>query len=172
MDIDINNWFTFESDFWSVVNLETRQASFLDLCIKNKNKFIMNFSIKLAWFGEVGVVPLNLISFNTYCIWDISLGTEEPAVDEIDMTDFSLHRPSVLSRSVMSDSLQPHVAHQAPLSMGFSQQEHWKGLCFLFQQIFSNQGSNPCLLHVLHWQMDSVPLEPPVKPSWTLADPK
>ena len=54
----------------------------------------------------------------------MSLGTEEPAVDEIDMIDFSLRGPSVLSRSVVSDSLQPHVAHQAPLSMGFSQQEY------------------------------------------------
>ena len=31
--------------------------------------------------------------------------------------------------SVMSDSLRPHgpVAHQAPLSMGFSRQEYWSG---------------------------------------------
>ena len=33
-------------------------------------------------------------------------------------------------RSVVSDSLQPPwtVAHQAPLSMGFSKQEYWSGL--------------------------------------------
>ena len=33
----------------------------------------------------------------------------------------------------MSDSLQPHglyVAHQAPLSMGFSKQEYWSALPF------------------------------------------
>ena len=41
-------------------------------------------------------------------------------MDEIDMINFSLHGPSVLSCSVMSDSLQPHVPHQGPLSMGFS----------------------------------------------------
>ena len=30
-----------------------------------------------------------------------------------------------------SDSLQPHgLAHQAPLSMEFSRQEHWSGLPF------------------------------------------
>ena len=34
--------------------------------------------------------------------------------------------------SVMSDSLQPWtVAHQAPLSMGFSRQEYWSGLPYL-----------------------------------------
>ena len=37
--------------------------------------------------------------------------------------------PSSL-RSVLFDSLRPHgtVAHQAPLSMGFSRQEYWSGL--------------------------------------------
>ena len=30
-----------------------------------------------------------------------------------------------VSCSVVSYSLQPHVAHQAPLSMGFSRQEYW-----------------------------------------------
>ena len=29
---------------------------------------------------------------------------------------------------------------------------------FLFQGIFLTQGSNPCLLHLLHWQVDSLPL--------------
>ena len=30
--------------------------------------------------------------------------------------------------------------------------------------IFPTQGSKPCLLHLLHWQADSLPLVPPVKP--------
>ena len=38
----------------------------------------------------------------------------------------------VLSSSVVSDSLWPPwiVAHQAPLSMGFSRKEYWSGLPF------------------------------------------
>ena len=40
-----------------------------------------------------------------------------------------VHISCVLSRSVMSDSATPWtVAHQAPLSMGFSRQEYWSGL--------------------------------------------
>ena len=36
---------------------------------------------------------------------------------------------AVLSHSVMSNSLRPRtVAHQVPLSMGFSRQEYWSGL--------------------------------------------
>ena len=47
--------------------------------------------------------------------------------------------------SVVSDSLQPHggLAHQAPLSTGFSRQEHWSGV--LLQRIFPTQGLNPGL---------------------------
>ena len=58
------------------------------------------------------------------------------------------------------------VARQAPLSMGFSRQEYWSekkkkkntgvGCHFQFQGIFPIQGSNPHLLHLLHWQADSL----------------
>ena len=49
------------------------------------------------------------------------------------------------------------------LSMGFSRQEKNTGVgChFLLQRIFLTQGSNSILLHLLHWQMDSLPLAPP-----------
>ena len=52
------------------------------------------------------------------------------------------------------------VACQVPLSMGFSRQEYWSGLHALLQGIFPNQGSNPCLLCLLHWQAGSLPLAP------------
>ena len=38
------------------------------------------------------------------------------------------------------------------------------GCHFLLQGIFSAQGSNPCLLCLLHQQVDSLPLASPVKP--------
>ena len=47
------------------------------------------------------------------------------------------------------------VAHQAPLPMGFPRQEYQSGLPFLPQGIFPTKGSN---LHLLHWQVDSLPL--------------
>ena len=51
------------------------------------------------------------------------------------------------------------VAHQAPLYMGFSKQEYWSRLLCL-QGTFPTQGLNPCLLCLLHWQTDSLPLAP------------
>ena len=39
------------------------------------------------------------------------------------------------------------VAHQAPLSMGFSRQEHWSGCHSLLQEILATQGSNLGVLH-------------------------
>ena len=38
-----------------------------------------------------------------------------------------LNKVKVLSHSVVSSSLQTHVAHQAVLSMGFPRQEYWSG---------------------------------------------
>ena len=40
-------------------------------------------------------------------------------------------------------------------SMGFSRQEYWSGLPCPPPGIFLTQGSNP---HLLHWQVDSLPL--------------
>ena len=45
------------------------------------------------------------------------------------------------------------VAHQAPLSMGFSRQEYWSGLPFPTPGDLLILGSN---LHLLHWQVDSL----------------
>ena len=57
----------------------------------------------------------------------------------------------------MSDSCatQCTVAHQAPLSVEFPRQEYCKGWLFPSLGIFLTQGSNP---HLLHWQVDSLPL--------------
>ena len=50
-------------------------------------------------------------------------------------------------------------AHQAPLSVAFSRQEYWsRGYYSLFQGIFPTRGLNPHLLHLLHWQANSLPL--------------
>ena len=55
---------------------------------------------------------------------------------------------TMLSCSVVSDSATPWtVAHQAPLSTGFSRQESRVGWHALLQGIFPTQGSNPGLQH-------------------------
>ena len=51
------------------------------------------------------------------------------------------------------------ITCQVPLTMGFSWQEYWNGLpCGFLQKIFPTQGLNSCLLCLLHWQVDSLPL--------------
>ena len=52
------------------------------------------------------------------------------------------------------------VDHQAPL-WDFSGKNPGAGCHFLLQGIFPTPGSNPCLLHFLLWQEDSLPLAPP-----------
>ena len=56
------------------------------------------------------------------------------------------------------------VAHQAPLSMGFTRQEYWSGLPCPFQGIFPTHKSNLHLLSLLHWQAGFLPLGSPGKP--------
>ena len=57
------------------------------------------------------------------------------------------------------------VAHQSPLFTGFPGKNTGTGCQFLLQRIFPTRGSNPGLLHLLHWQAGSLPLVPPGKPS-------
>ena len=60
----------------------------------------------------------------------------------------------------------PMVACQAPLSMGFSRQEYWRGLPCPSPGFLPDPGIRPaCLTSDLHWQMGSLPLVPPGKPS-------
>ena len=57
------------------------------------------------------------------------------------------------------------VALQAPLSMAFSRQDTGVGSHVLLQGMFPTQGLNPSLLHLLHWQADSLPLSHLESPS-------
>ena len=65
-----------------------------------------------------------------------------------------------LSSSVMSDFLWPHELYPIRLlcPWNFPGKNTEVGCNFFFQGIFPTQGSNPCLLHLLHWQIDSLPL--------------
>ena len=55
------------------------------------------------------------------------------------------------------------VVHQAPLSKGFFWQEYWNGLPFPTPGDLPHPGIT-CLLCLLHWQADSLPLAPPGNP--------
>ena len=62
----------------------------------------------------------------------------------------------VLSHSVVSDSLQSHGLQLARLlcPWNFLSKNTGMGCRLLLQGIFPMQGSNPCLLHLLHQQAD------------------
>ena len=57
------------------------------------------------------------------------------------------------------------VAHQAPLSMGFSRWEYWSGLPFPFPRDLPDPGIEPRFSTL---QADSLPSEAPGKPLWAL----
>ena len=73
---------------------------------------------------------------------------------------------SSVAQSLMSDSATPWtVACQAPLWRDFPGKNIGVGCHFLLQGIFLTRVLNPHLLHLLHWQADSLPLSHHVSPS-------
>ena len=72
----------------------------------------------------------------------------------------------VLYCPVVSSSLQLHGLQPTRLlcPWNFSRQEYWSGLFFLLQGILLTQGLNLCLLNLLHWQAEFLPLLPCEKP--------
>ena len=70
--------------------------------------------------------------------------------------------------SVMSDSLRVNGLQPARLLCPWDSpgKNTEVGCLALFQGIFLTQGSNPCLLCLLHWQAGCLPLVPPQKPHW------
>ena len=63
-------------------------------------------------------------------------------------------------------SLRPHGLLPSRLlcPWNFPGKNTGVGCHFLLQRIFPPQESNPCLLHLLHWQVDSFTTAPPEKP--------
>ena len=76
-----------------------------------------------------------------------------------------LSSSSIVYSSVPSNSLRPqcNVAHQAPLSTGFSRQEHWSGMPFPSAGDPPHPGIEPKSPAL---QEDSLPAEPPGKPTY------
>ena len=74
---------------------------------------------------------------------------------------------ALLRRSVVSDSLGPHM-DCSPLRLrcpwDFPGKNTGVGRHVLLQGIFPTQGWSPCLLRLLHWQADSFTTVPPGKP--------
>ena len=68
-----------------------------------------------------------------------------------------------VSWSVVSDCDPMDVAHQAPLSVGFSREEYWSGLPFPSPGDLPNPGIEPRYPAL---QVDSLPSEPPGKPCY------
>ena len=71
----------------------------------------------------------------------------------------------VLSHSVMSDSHDPMACSPPDSSVHAIFQARILECChFLHQVDLPNPGLNPCHSRLLHWQADSLLVEPPGKP--------
>ena len=90
-----------------------------------------------------------------------------PTVNEIaaflNTSILSFISACMLSRSVVSDSLRPQGLQPTRLlcPWNFPGKNTGVGCHFLLQDIFPILWLNPCLLRLLQWQVDSLPLAPP-----------
>ena len=96
------------------------------------------------------------------------LASWSPSLTHVSFSVRNIHA-SVLSRfsSVELLATPPDCSPPSSSVHGILQAKSGVGCYFLLQGIFPTQGSNPRLFHLLHWQVGSLPLGPPRKPtSW------
>ena len=96
----------------------------------------------LVFLQAFQVIPMHIVQR-----WSLKLGSRQD--DAVCMHAHSCRQLSMTSWT---------VACQAPLSLGLSRQEHWSGPPFASTGDLSTEGLNSHLLHLLHWQADSLPL--------------
>ena len=102
------------------------------------------------WFGDQYLWPQT--EGHSFAFW----GMEASPNSLLEMLVFTL------SHSVMSDSLQPNGLQPTRLLCPWNSPGKNTGVgCHsLLQGIFLTQGMNLCLLHLLPWQVDSLPRAP------------
>ena len=71
---------------------------------------------------------------------------------------FIMLRPCYAQKLICVQLFVTPWSLQASLSLGFSRQEYWRELPILPPGDLPDPGSRLCLLNLLHWQMDSLPL--------------
>ena len=117
------------------------------------------------WHLGLGLPPPELSEINVCCLSSPVCGFfMKPELTKTNMVPHTsclihvhVHAHAQLLSHVQLFSTPWTVACQAPLPMGFSRQEYWSGLQFPSPAIFPTQGSNLCLLCLLHWQVSSLP---------------
>ena len=95
--------------------------------------------------------------------WDPGLFTAEPAPGQMSppVTEYKGTKNNCMHEHAKSLQLCPTLCNTMDDSPPGSSVHGI--LHALLQGIFPTQGSNPCPLHLLHWQLGSLPLEPLVQ---------
>ena len=123
--------------------------SSVDLHLSNSKSYAMQKIMNV-----VSLLHINRNVGMDKCNFKINLRIAESK----SMCHLSLNCVCVCFATVMSDSVIPWtVAHWAPLSMGFTRQEHWSGLPFSSPGDLPNLGIKPRSPAL---QADSLPSEP------------
>ena len=109
------------------------------------------FPLFCKWFQITCCVEELPVAFKVFICFQITFIVIRDLLIFKSLWNVSVDARVCCVASVVSNSVTPWTAaHQAPLSMGFSRQEHWSGRHALLQGTFPAQRSNPLLLHLVH----------------------
>ena len=118
--------------------------------------------------GWVTVLPYDQLSSSPNTMWwpgrsGPPKGTEHTHTCDRVILPCGGNQHSPRSCWAVADSLWPRGLSSARLLCppGLSGKNTGVGCHFLLQGIFPTQGLNPCLWHLLHWQVDCLTTEPP-----------
>ena len=121
-----------------------------------------NFSTHIYVCAHYRCLAHNTISINGSDFWcAVAKLTHAPPTPFL--THFSLYYKACVCSVIQScPTVCDPMDHSRPgsSSMGFLKNTA-VGCHFLLEGIFLTQGLNPCLLRLLHWQVDSLLLVPP-----------
>ena len=139
---------------------------------KSQTWLIMSTSAYLRLLIFLPTILIPARDSSCKLVTGFSVGTESvsssvldfPASRRVGNKWFCVNHPGVCTCSITSIMSPRTGVHHNPLSMDSLGKN--RGVCchFLFQGIFPTQRPNPCLLCLLHWQVDSLSLAPPGKP--------
>ena len=120
----------------------------------------------------VGPRPLHpaRVSLRCRCLHAATLLRPRAAAARALLTHVSVRCSLAVQSPSRVGSLRPHGLSPARLLCPWDSPGKSPGMgCHaLLQGVFPTQGSNPCLLRLLHQQVDSLVLEPPGKPVITM----
>ena len=156
--------------FWCLVispkvshSIRSVECALCPVCCISIACFVLYSLVSCCTFGFLFVCYEHLQLFLHECFWVCYLGQIAKSGFPHVVQGVCMRAKSLQLCPTLCDPMD-YIAHQAPLSMGFSSQQYWSGLSGPPPGDLPNPGIEPVPLCLLHWQAGSLLLAPTGKP--------